>query len=193
MPPDDTTTAPPPAATLHRTQGETMTITTRTTSKPGARRSWIVTLLATPLLLVAIAGCAPGAPDPANQGEGGSGSGAGQPTTDAEFSAARDEYDRKLAECFRDQGLDVKDPLPGVGITEDSPELRAAFPGCTAEIGDPPTSAGVQASPEDLEKALAQAECLRELGYEIQEPTADDIGFIPADVTDEDFETCRTS
>jgi hypothetical protein len=165
-----------------------------TTRQAMTSRKWLATLLATPVLLIALAGCTPGAPDAADPGQGsGSGSSAGQPTTDAEFSAARDEYDRKLAECFRDQGLDVKDPLPGVGITEDTPELRAAFPGCTAEIGDPPSSAGIQASPEDVEKALAQAECLRELGYEIQEPTADDIGFIPAEVTDEDFETCRTS
>ncbi|GAB3604965.1 hypothetical protein GCM10027413_03740 [Conyzicola nivalis] len=173
-----------------------MKTTTRSplTEKARARRSWLVTLLATPALVIALAGCASASPDAADQGQGnGSGGAAQQPTTNAEFEAARDAYDLKLAQCLRDQGLDVKDPLPGVGISEDSPEIREAFPTCSAEIGDPPSSAGIQATPEDLEKALAQAECLREMGYEIQEPTADDIGFIPAEVTNEDFETCRTS
>jgi hypothetical protein len=159
-------------------------------SASSRRRSWLVTLLAAPTLVLALAGCA-GGPDAAEQTPGGDAS-AGQPTTADEFSAARDAYDLELAQCLRDQGLDVKDPLPGAGITEDSPEIRAAASECMAEIGDPPSSEGIAASPEDVERALKQAECLRELGYEIQEPTADDIGFIPAEVTDEDFETCRS-
>lgn len=110
--------------------------------------------------------------------------------TEAEFSAARDEYDRKLAQCFRDKGLDVKDPQPGEGITEYTDEIQEAYPACTAEIGDPPTNAGMKISPEDLEKLLERAKCLREKGYDIQEPTADDPGFIGAEVTTEDFEAC---
>jgi hypothetical protein len=167
-----------------------LTIRSRATAASSPRRSWLVTLLAAPALVLALTGCS-GGPDAAETTPGGDTS-AGQPTTADEFSAARDAYDLELAQCLRDQGLDVKDPLPGAGITEDSPEIREAASGCMAEIGDPPSSEGVSASPEDVERALKQAECLRELGYEIQEPTADDIGFIPAEVTDEDFETCRS-
>jgi len=166
-----------------------------TSSRPtdqSNRRPRLMSLLATPILLIALAGCSTAASYDTDSGKGGAAdSSAGQPTTEAEFSAARDAYDLKLAQCFRDKGLDVKDPLPGVGITESSPEIQAAFPACSEEIGDPPTSENVKATPEDVAKALAQAECLRELGYEVQEPTLDDIGFIPAEVTAEDFEQCR--
>ncbi|MFB2586695.1 hypothetical protein [Herbiconiux liukaitaii] len=159
------------------------------------RRTWRVTLLAAPALLLALTGCVAGGSSDAASSPGsaeGTGS-AEQPMTEAEFSAARDAYDRKLAECLRDQGLDVKDPQPGEGITEDSPEIRAAYPACAAEIGDPPSSAGIEISPEDLDKLLEQAECLRKAGYDIQEPTTTDPGFIPAEVSEEDFETCRVA
>jgi hypothetical protein len=164
----------------------------RLTVQATNRRARLMRLLATPVLLIALAGCATSAPDATDPSQGGGAGGSTeQPTTEAEFAAARDAYDLKLAQCFRDKGLDVKDPLPGVGITENNPEIQAAFPECAEEIGDPPTSENVKATPEDVARALAQAECLRELGYEIQEPTLDDIGFIPAEVTAEDFDTCR--
>lgn len=100
--------------------------------------------------------------------------------------------DRRLADCLRGQGLEVKDPLPGKGITEDTPEIREAFPACAAEIGDPPSSGGVSLTSEQLTQLLERAKCLRDKGYEITEPTSADSGFIPAEVSDEDFEKCRT-
>ncbi|MFB2580846.1 hypothetical protein ACEXQD_06315 [Herbiconiux sp. P15] len=164
----------------------------RPTRQTRRRPTWRVTLLAAPALLLALTGCVAGGSSDAASSPGSTG-GADQPITEAEFSAARDAYDRKLAECLRDQGLDVKDPQPGEGITEDSPEIRAAYPACAAEIGDPPSSAGIEISPEDLDKLLEQAECLRKAGYDIQEPTTTDPGFIPAEVSEEDFETCRVA
>jgi hypothetical protein len=125
--------------------------------------------------------------------DGCRGTSAEQPATDAEFSAARDAYDRKLAQCFRDRGLDVKDPLPGGGIVEDTPEIRDAYPGCAEEIGDPPTNAGMTLTPEQLDELLERAKCLRDKGYDIQEPTTTDPGFIPAEVSDEDFEICENA
>jgi hypothetical protein len=177
------------------TQGEeTMNTTTRSPSPAAsrARRAWLVTLLATPAIVLALTGCTSGGPGAADSDSGTGGSTTDQPSTDAEFSAARDDYDRKLAECLRGQGLDVKDPQPGAGITEDSPEIQEAYPACAAEIGDPPSSAGLTLSPEDLDRLLDRATCLRDLGYDIKEPTVNDPGFIPADVTDEDFDTCQS-
>jgi hypothetical protein len=168
-----------------------MTITTHShrTAPLRARRPWLTIVLAGSALALALSGCtSAGTTDGGSNSHGGA---SGQPSTEAEFSAARDAYDLKLAECFRDHGLDVKDPLPGKGITEDTPEIREAYPACAEEIGDPPTNAGMKISPEDLEKLLERAKCLREKGYEIQEPTADDPGFIGAEVTDEDFEACE--
>ena len=156
-----------------------------------ARRTRLAPAMVLPALLLALAACTSG-PDPTGPAATSGGTSAGQPGTDAEVSTARDDYDRRLAECFRAHGLDVQDPQPGQGITEDSPELRDAYPGCVTEIGEPPSSEGRTFAAEDVARALDQARCLRELGYEIQEPTADDIGFVPAEVTEEDFETCRT-
>ena len=153
-----------------------------------SRRPWLAMVLAGSALALALSGCtSAGSPDGTPSSSGAS----EQPLTEAEFSAARDEYDRKLAQCFRDKGLDVKDPQPGEGITEYTDEIQEAFPACTAEIGDPPTNAGMKISPEDLDKLLERATCLREKGYDIQEPTIDDPGFIGAEVTDEDFEACN--
>jgi len=149
----------------------------------GTRRR---SLLAVSVLLLALAGCT-ASPTAASDPTAGT----VQPSTDAEFSAARDAYDRELAQCFRDQGLSVQDPQPGVGITETSPEIQEAYPVCAAKIGDPPSDANLGIDPAQLEKLLQQATCLRQKGYEIKEPTAADPGFIPAEVTDEDFETCR--
>jgi hypothetical protein len=161
---------------------------TRPSTHDKALRGWALTLLAAPVLVLALAGCTPAASDGATSNPDGAAASAG---SDAEMSSARDAYDRKLAECFRAQGLDVKDPLPGKGITEDSPEIQEAYPVCAAEIGDPPSNAGMKLSPEDLDKLLERATCLREMGYEIQEPTVDDPGFIPAEVSEEDFATCE--
>jgi hypothetical protein len=160
------------------------TISTRST------RSWILTLLAAPALMLALAGCTTGSSgdtDPTPTGGGAS----SQSGSDTEMSATRDAYDRKLAECFRAQGLDVKDPLPGKGITEDGPEIQEAYPACAAEIGDPPSNAGQKLTPDELALLLERAKCLRELGNEVQEPTLDDPGFISAEVSEEDFEKCQ--
>lgn len=165
-----------------------MNTTTRPTPTR-SRRFWLATLMATPALVLALAGCSMGGTDAAGSGGGSAGSSA----TDAEFTAARDAYDRKLAQCLRDQGLDVKDPLPGGGIVEDTPEIRAAYPACTDEIGDPPTNAGMTLTPDELDELLERAKCLRDKGYDIQEPTTTDPGFIPAEVSDEDFEICENA
>ena len=157
------------------------------------RRSRLLPWLAAPALILALAGCAPGGAGVDGQKSSGSSSAAaGAPSTEAEFSAARDAYDLKLAQCFREKGLDVKDPVAGQGITESSPEIQAAYPDCAAEIGDPPMQSEINIAPDDLEKLLDRATCLREMGYEIQEPTANDPGFIPSEVSAEDFDTCRT-
>ncbi len=162
------------------------------TNRTGGRHNWRVTLLAAPLLLLALAGCSSSGAAPVSPAPGSSSSsgGAGQPTTEAEFSAARDAYDLKLAQCFRDLGLDVADPKPGEGITDDNPEIQAAYPECSAKIGDPPSNKGLTIDSEMLAKLLVRANCLRDLGYDIKEPTSTDPGFIGAEVGPKDFETC---
>lgn len=147
-------------------------------------RTWLGALLAAPVLAIVLAGCTPSVSSPTPVDDG-----AGQGAV-ADSSAARDAYDLELAECLRAQGLDVKDPLPGKGIVEDTPEIREAFPACSAEIGDPPAGMTGPLTNEQLTGLLERAKCLREKGYEIEEPTADNPGFIPAEVSEADYDAC---
>ena len=108
------------------------------------------------------------------------------------FTAAYHEYDLKLAQCFRDQGLDIADPPADGYLDADGPEFQEAFPTCSARIGNPPVREITQSDRvEGLEKNLQQVSCLREKGYDLVEPTLEDPGFIPAEVTEEDFDACR--
>lgn len=108
------------------------------------RSSRLLALFATPALLFALVACSPGGPGDAGADTS---SATDAPTTQEEFEIARDDYDRNLAECFRDKGLDVKDPEPGEGITEDGPEIQEAFPECSAEVGDPPSGEAIEIRP----------------------------------------------
>jgi hypothetical protein len=140
---------------------------------------------ATAAILLTLAGCA-GPAEPAPSAD----SGGGTVSSDAEFSAARDAYDLKLAQCLRGKGLDVKDPQPGQGIQESSPEIQEAASTCMREIGDPPVYESPMSDAELLETQLRWAECFRERGYETEDPKSGQVFVIPADTTDEDLATC---
>lgn len=154
-----------------------------------SRRTTLALLLGATTLLSALTACTAPAANPAPSATSSTSSGL---TGDA-YTAAYHEYELQLAQCFRDQGLDVADP-PADGFLDTSrPDLQAAFATCAAEIGDPPVQEVSQDERvEALEQNLERAECLREKGYDIVEPTLEDPGFVPAEVTDEDFEACRT-
>jgi hypothetical protein len=143
-------------------------------------------LAASAALVFLLAGCAPSA--------GGSdtteGSGGATPTDEASFSAARDAYDLKLAECLRGKGLDVKDPEPGMGIQESSEEINAAASICMQEIGDPPVYESPLSDTELHEVYLALAECYRDLGYEVVDPRIGEAFVIPETATDADMAAC---
>jgi hypothetical protein len=143
---------------------------------------------ATAALLVVLAGCAaPAASGGAAEGSGGVG---GAAVSGEEFSAARDAYDLKLAECLRGKGFDIKDPLPGQGIQESSSEINEAASTCMSEIGDPPMVESPMSDTELLSTQLVWAQCFRELGYEAQEPTLAMAFVIPDGATDDDIAAC---
>lgn len=121
---------------------------------------------------------------------GGSGTTPEAPSGNAGFSAARDAYDLKLAQCLRDAGFDVKDPQPGEGITETGEDLNAAASVCMAELGDPPRPDAQMDETEALNTMLGWAECLRERGIEVIEPKLGEAFVLPDDATDEDVEAC---
>jgi hypothetical protein len=142
-------------------------------------------LAATAAILLTLAGCS--APADTGNAPGGSG---GSSASDAEWSAARDAYDLKLAQCMRDSGLDIKDPQPGQGIQESGDEVNAAASACMKELGDPPVFESTENDADILATHLTWAACFRELGYEVEEPVSGQAFVSPADATDEDYATC---
>lgn len=146
------------------------------------RRAVLAALIVTGAVsLPACGGEDPAAPTP---------SGANR-VSEQNFSAARDAYDVKLAGCLRGKGLDVKDPAPGQGIQESSPEINAAASKCMAELGDPPTVAPSKADQAEGRKLLLeQTRCLREKGYDVEDPGPEMALTIPEDATQEDVDAC---
>lgn len=142
---------------------------------------------ATVAVLFALAGCS-GAPS--ENSAPTSSSGAAASGGEAEFQAARDAYDLKLAQCLRDAGFDVKDPVPGQGITEMSPDLNAAASVCMGELGDPPQSNAVVNKTDMLNDMLKLAECFRDRGLQVEEPRLGEAFLMPVDATEEDVAAC---
>jgi hypothetical protein len=93
---------------------------------------------------------------------------------------------------MRGRGLDVKDPAPGVGITESGPEVNAAASACMAEIGDPPVHEWTEEELAALqERYLAEAECFRDLGYDAEDPAPGEAITVPDGMSDADFLSCQ--
>jgi hypothetical protein len=143
-------------------------------------------LAASAALVFLLAGCAPSA----ESGDAAGETGGAKTADEAEFSAARDAYDLKLAECLRGKGFDVKDPEPGMGIQESSEEINAAASICMQEIGDPPVYESPLSDTELHEVYLALAECYRDLGYEVVDPRIGEAFVIPETATDADMAAC---
>lgn len=139
------------------------------------------------VLLIGMPACSAASSQSAESASTESGS---NTVTDENFSAERDKYDLKLASCLRGKGMDVKDPRPGEGITEDSPEIREAASVCMKELGDPPTPAVKPGTAEYEKQQRAFISCLRERGNSITEPKQGDALSIPESVTDEDLAAC---
>lgn len=113
-----------------------------------------------------------------------------QQVSEESFSSARDAYDVKLAGCLRSKGHDVADPAPGQGIQESSPAINASASECMRELGDPPAVVRSKADEaEMLKQQLAEAECLREKGYEVEDPAGGAL-VIPEDATEADMNAC---
>lgn len=141
-------------------------------------------LMAGAAIVLSFAGCASSADNAAGT------SGGKAVSSDAEFSAARDAYDLKLAECMRGKGLDVKDPEPGRGIQESGEEFNAAASICMKELGDPPVYESPMSDSDALTMHLAWANCFRDRGFDVVDPQLGQVFVIPENATDEDIAAC---
>lgn len=162
---------------------------------PPTRRWAPAALLAAPVLALTLAACGPDAAPTASTGgpaTSSSASGGGSAQAAGNANAERDAYDLELAQCMRNQGVDVKDPAPGKGITEVGPQFEAAAATCRGVIGEPPI---FNWTPEELARKhkeyLAEAECYRKLGYDVEDPGPEEAITLPDGLTDAEFHGCN--
>ena len=110
-------------------------------------------------LALALSGCDGGASaDPA-----------GTPTVDPAAQAL------KFTRCMREQGVDMPDPEPGGGIRirarkGEEGKVEAAQKAC--KRFDPMADGANRPGPEDLDRQLTLARCLREHGVDVSDPKA---------------------
>jgi hypothetical protein len=105
------------------------------------------------------------------------------PASPSPSAAAGDRTDqlRQFAQCMRDKGVDVKDPQPGAalggiagmgdGINQNDPHVIQAFQQCQSKLpngGQPP-----RLNPQQVEIFRQFAQCMRDHGIDLPDPTAD--------------------
>lgn len=118
-------------------------------------------------LVLALAGCSS---SPDAEGAAGEGAGGGADAHAAEFQ----QWELKMAQCFRDKGLDVEDPTPEGGWAEVTEEMQAVSPECQSEVGEPPIKELSEADKREADKSRFEydskfGECMRDLGYDIED------------------------
>jgi len=164
-------------------------MTTPTTAP--RRRLGAIAALALPALLIVLAGCAPTAGDADAPGASGGGDVA---STERTFADWQLDY----AACMRGEGIDMPDPeseFQGIAIdlSGDMGAFEAANEHCMDELGSPPAlTAEEEAAAQEqfLAWAMKAAECYRENGFDVPDPTADEPVPFPTDAPDEVVEEC---
>jgi hypothetical protein len=134
-------------------------------------------------LMLSMAACGDNSDDSGIATTGDLGSDAQGP--DAEERDAMLEF----AECMRDHGVDMEDPSQDGGFTfkmEDDPESQEAYEACRHLApggGEPP-----ELDAEGKAAMREFAECLRDEGIDMPDPSADGALTMPDGVTPEDPE-----
>ena len=100
-----------------------------------------------------------------------------------------DDYDQMLAyaKCMREHGVDMKDPEPpgaggssgGIGISADGPDEMKKVDKANEACKHLMPNGGQPEKPsaEELDEARKTAQCLREHGIDVKDPTAEDPGL----------------
>ena len=144
--------------------------------------------LAIPLLLTALTACGTDdEPSAAGGSDGGSGGGSSSTET-------FDDYQLALAECLRDQGVDMPDPNEdgSMDVQQGDGMLEAAET-CRAELGEPPANPGtgpVKSDEEQRAEWIEIAGCFRDKGYDTPDPGPGESLSVPLDAPEEVFEEC---
>lgn len=149
------------------------------TLRPALRRTGLLALAASALIL--LGACTAGGGQP-----GGGESGAAQPTHKAEIKSGNFEqemakWQAELSACMKEKGVDLPAPAPvkeGEATvlqeidpsTVDVEALRNANRECMKTIGQPPVDPNMPSTEEIQKMQLAFAKCMREAGYDFKDP-----------------------
>lgn len=143
-------------------------------------------LLVAPLLAMLFTACAASASD----GEA--------PDPDETQVSDAGQWALDYAACMREHGIDMEDPDPsgdvieGVRPEEDTPQRQEATAACLEKLGPAPggQGGGEESMEEIREELLAMAKCLRDLGYDVDDPRPGEGLGMPAGLTDEAMDQC---
>jgi hypothetical protein len=155
----------------------------------------LTAVLAVTLLAAALAACTNQAPVPEAEQSAG---------TNVEADAQQWAVD--YAECMRGHGIDMEDPDPEGGVIasgpmDESPARQEATTACIEELGPSPVGGGSGsagstgssggATGEELrEELLDLAACLREQGFDVEDPAPGSGLGMPEGITEEALEAC---
>jgi hypothetical protein len=143
------------------------------------RRLWAATTVTGLLLLTAACGEQGGADDQLPSAAG-SATASDDPSDDPSDGPSMDPEDAmlKLAQCMREHGIDMPDPGPDGRVTinggaADRATMEAAEKACQEyrDAAMPQDGEGPRLSAEDKQRFLDLAACMRERGWDFDDPT----------------------
>ena len=169
--------------------------------RPGTSRrttlARLAAVLAVPLLAASLSACSDQTPTPKPG-----------PSTGTDIEADAQQWAIDYAGCMREHGIDMEDPnaeggTVASGPVDETPARQEATKACIEKIGPSPvgdssgsegssSSSGGGASGEELrEQLLDLAKCLREEGFDVEDPEPGSGLGMPEDITEEALETCH--
>ena len=137
------------------------------------------------LLLAGLVACAPAAGEQPQGGAAPSGS----TSTRQGADQALEKWQLDFAQCMRDQGIDMPDPGNGSQTMTKTDGMDEAAAACQKKLGEPPVGSGAD-DKASLNSRLETAKCLRERGYDAEDPQEGKATRIPDGLTDEDAAAC---
>jgi hypothetical protein len=128
--------------------------------------------------------------EPSTTAGGSSAPGAGSDSAGT-LDQQRSAWEAKFRSCLSGKGFDL--PKDGkIDFGDRQAAYKVAEDSCLKKVGQPPT--GGKGSAEDIrkgkEKALQSVQCLRKLGYKVEDPKAGNAVMIPDDVSQKDLNAC---
>lgn len=136
-------------------------------------RTLAATLIAIPMLLLGLAACSNATPTSASTDT--------TPTSPRQESSSPtdtdlDAWNLRMVQCLRGEGLTIDDPQPGeFPLVQGAPEIvETAQITCMNKVGSPPSATGGEVNvAERLAYGTAFAQCARDAGYDVNDPTED--------------------